>query len=292
MRQQVPTHIKEEVIRKWLSGEQRDKIASDISMGAGTVTNIISEWKEEIGIPTADTLRILATEFKRLNINASQCAKGFKLLNIINNLGAQEEENIESFLTQIYKLCTSKNIPPETIVNISQQIVALGETIPFSQIPEYMQQKIEEKHRLEQEIKTLRETKLSAQNECDEALRSSSITIHTLHEYMHLRECLLEEYGLSIDDDDDTLPKLINVISNLKYYGYDVKAITKKLSNINNLQTREKELQSQVDAIEVRLKRAEQDHSIVEEKLASSKQALAVHDELQNMGFGLKDLRC
>ena len=108
---------------------------------------------------------------------------------------------------------------------------------------------------------------------------------------MHLRECLLEEYGLSIDD-DDTLPKLINVISNLKHSGYDAKTITKKLSNINNLQTREKELQSQVDAIEVRLKRAEQDHSIAEEKLASSKQALAVHDELQNMGFGLKDLRC
>jgi outer membrane murein-binding lipoprotein Lpp len=259
-------------------------------MGAGTITNIISEWKEEIGIPTADTLRVLATELKRLNINASQCAKGYRLLNIINNLGAQEE-NIESFLTQIYKLCTSKIIPPEVIVNISQQIVALGETIPFSQIPEYMQQKIEEKQRLEQEIKTLRETKLSAQNECDEALRSSNITIDTLHEYMRLRECLLEEYGLSIDD-DDTLPKLINVISNLKHSGYDAKTITKKLSNINNLQTREKELQSQVDAIEVRLKRAEQDHSIAEEKLASSKQALGVYNELQNMGFGgLKELK-
>src|SRR5215217_734866 len=289
MRQQVPTHIKEEVIRKWLSGEQRDKIASDISIGAGTVTNIISKWKEEIGIPTADTLRILSTELKRLNINASQCAKGFKLLNIINKLGAQEEENIESFLTQIYKLCTSKNIPPETIVNISQQIVALGETIPFSQIPEYMQQKIEEKHRLEQEIRTLRETKLSAQNECDEALRSSSITIDTLHEYMRLRECLLEEYGLSIDD--DTLPKLINVISNLKHSGYDAKTITKKLSNINNLQTREKELQSQVDAIEVRLKRAKQEYSAYEEKLTSHKHSLALYDELQNMGFGLKELK-
>jgi outer membrane murein-binding lipoprotein Lpp len=153
-----------------------------------------------------------------------------------------------------------------------------------------MQQKIEEKHRLEQEIKTLRETKLSAQNECDEALRSSSITIDTLHEYMRLRECLLEEYGLSIDD-DNTLPKIINVISNLKHSGYDAKTITKKLSNINNLQTREKELQSQVDAIEVRLKRAEQDHSIAEEKLASSKQALGVDNELQNMGFGLKELK-
>lgn len=81
MKEKVPYHIKEEVIRKWLSGEQRDKIASDISIGAGTVTNIISEWKEEIGIPTADTLRILATELKKLNINASQCAKGLCSLN-------------------------------------------------------------------------------------------------------------------------------------------------------------------------------------------------------------------
>jgi hypothetical protein len=101
MRQQVPIRIKEQVIRKWLSGEQRDKIASDMSIAAGTVTKIISEWKEEIGIPTADALRVLATELKRLNINASQCAKGYRLLNMINNLGAQEEKSIESFLTQI-----------------------------------------------------------------------------------------------------------------------------------------------------------------------------------------------
>src|SRR5215210_4678652 len=273
MKDTVPTHIKEEVIRKWLSGEQRDKIASDMSMGAGTVSNIISEWKEEIGIPTADTLRVLATGLKRLNINALQCAKGYRLLNIINNLGAQEEENIESFLTQIYKLCTAKNIPPEVIVNISQQIVALGETIPFSQIPEYMQQKIEEKRRLEQEVRTLRETELSTQNECDEALRSSSITIDTLHEYMRLRECLLEEYGLSIEEvgEEGDLPKLINVISNLKHSGYDAKTITKKLSNINNLQTREKELQSQVDGLEARLKRAKQEYSAYEEKITSHK---------------------
>src|SRR5918992_1331067 len=177
MKQQIPTHIKEEVIRKWLSGEQRDKIASDISIAAGTVTKIISEWKEEIGI--------------------------------------------ESFLTQIYNLCTSKNIAAEVIVNISQQIVTLNETIPFSQIPEYIQQKIEEKQCLEQEIKTLRETKLSAQSECDEVLRKSSITIDNLHQYMRLRECLREEYGLSIDDDnEDALPKLINVINDLKHSGY------------------------------------------------------------------------
>src|SRR5919109_4837641 len=100
-----------------------------MSMGAGTVTNIISEWKEEIGTPTANSLRDLATELKRLNINALQCAKGYRLLNIINTLGVQEEEeNIESFITQIHKLCTSKkNIAPEAIVNISTQILELDD---------------------------------------------------------------------------------------------------------------------------------------------------------------------
>ena len=300
MKEKVPYHIKEEVIRKWLSGEQRDKIASDMSMGAGTVTKIISEWKEEIGIPTANTLRELAIELKRLNINALQCAKGYRLLNILITLGVKEEANIESFLTQIYNLCVSKNIAPEVIVKISAQILELDddETIPFIQLPEYIQQKVKEKQRFEQEIKTLRERKMSAQSECDEALRSSKITIDALHEYMRLRECLLEEYGLSIEDDDnnnsheDNLPKIVNVIYNLKHSGYDAKTIIKDLSNINSLQTREQELQKQVNAIEVRLKRAEQDYSLTEEKLTFSKQALAVYDELRNMGFGgLKELK-
>jgi outer membrane murein-binding lipoprotein Lpp len=289
MRQQVPPHIKEEVIRKWLNGEQRDKIASDMSLGAGTVTNIISQWKEEIGIPTADTLRDLATELKRLNINALQCANGCRLLNIVNKLGAQET-NLGSFLTQIYTLCTSKNISPELIVQVSAQLAALDETIPVSQIPEYIHQKIEEKQHLEQEVKRLRETKESAQSECDEALNNSSTTINTLHEYTYLRD-FLEESGLSIDDDEDNLTKLINVIYNLKHSGYDAKTITKNLSNINSLQTKEQELQSQVDKMEGRLRRAEQEYSVTEEKLASCKQELAEYNEVQNMGFGLKELK-
>jgi hypothetical protein len=293
MRQEVPTHIKEEAIRKWLNGEQRDKIASDISLGAGTVTNIISQWKDDIGIPTADTLRDLSTELKRLNINALQCANGCRFLNIVNKLGAQET-NIESFITQIYKLCISKNIAPEVIVKISAQITAFDETIPISQIPEYMQEKIEEKQHLEREVKRLRETKVKAQGECDEALKRSSTTVDTLHKYMSLKK-RLEEYGLSIDNDDeeeeDNLTKLINVIYNLKHSGYDAKTVTKSLSNMNSLQTREQELQRQVVAMEARLKNIEQEYSVTEEKLALREQALAEYTELRNIGFGLKQLK-
>ncbi len=48
MRQQIPAHVKEEILKKWLSGEQRDNIASDMIIGAGTVTNIISRGKKKL----------------------------------------------------------------------------------------------------------------------------------------------------------------------------------------------------------------------------------------------------
>jgi uncharacterized protein (UPF0335 family) len=151
------------------------------------------------------------------------------------------------------------------------------------------------KKSLEQEVKRLRETKVTAQSECDEALRNSSVTIDTLHEYISLRK-RLEEYGLSIDNEDeeekeDNLTKLTNVIYNLKHSGYDAKTVTKSLSNMNSLQTREQELQRQVVAMEARLKRTEQEYSASEEKLALSEQTLAEYNELRNMDFGMKELK-
>jgi hypothetical protein len=47
-----------EIITRWLKGEQRDKIASAMGLGAGTISAIISEWKAEIEIPNANTLRL------------------------------------------------------------------------------------------------------------------------------------------------------------------------------------------------------------------------------------------
>jgi hypothetical protein len=40
--------IKKQVINQWLSGASRDKIAADNGIGAGTVSNIIDEWKKGV----------------------------------------------------------------------------------------------------------------------------------------------------------------------------------------------------------------------------------------------------
>ena len=48
-----------EIISRWLNGEQRDKIATSLNLGAGTISGIVADWKDEIGIPNADALRAI-----------------------------------------------------------------------------------------------------------------------------------------------------------------------------------------------------------------------------------------
>ena len=52
----IPHDTKAYVIRNWLTGEPRDKIASDSELAAGTVSNIIGNWRHKLGYSTADAL--------------------------------------------------------------------------------------------------------------------------------------------------------------------------------------------------------------------------------------------
>jgi len=66
LRISIAEETRQEVVTKWLSGWARDKIAGEIGIGAGTVTNIIAQWTNEVGAPTAAALRELSIEFEGL----------------------------------------------------------------------------------------------------------------------------------------------------------------------------------------------------------------------------------
>lgn len=51
----IPKLIKIEVIRKWLQGKSRDQIANEVQVGAGTVSGILKEYRNDD--PEFDLLR-------------------------------------------------------------------------------------------------------------------------------------------------------------------------------------------------------------------------------------------
>jgi transposase len=56
----IDTQVKRRVINQWVSGDSRDKIAADNKIGAGTVTNIMNEWKKGVEDSDYESIRELA----------------------------------------------------------------------------------------------------------------------------------------------------------------------------------------------------------------------------------------
>ena len=56
----IDAPIRDQVIKEWLSGNTRYEIASKNKVGAGTVSNIINEWKKGVDNSEYESIRELA----------------------------------------------------------------------------------------------------------------------------------------------------------------------------------------------------------------------------------------
>jgi hypothetical protein len=270
------------------SREARDKIASDTELAAGTITNIVHDWRHKLGYPTADTLRQLAIDLKRQGINTTDCARGFRTVNTIKKLGlveADEEKGLESFVSDIYNKCKYYGLRPDKLINLAMQTLDLLESIPLSQIPNYLEEKSKDKQKLEEEIKNLLERKSSAQRYCEEALQKKKVTIDMLQEFTHMQDTLIE-YDLFTED----TPNLVNALKNAQQLGYDANAIADKISTIESLEEKEKILKNDLMVSQDELRMFKHAISLLNQEIDKHKQTLAEYYKLQNIGFGLREL--
>jgi len=202
LRVPIPDETKQEVVTKWLAGWARDKIAREIGIGAGTVTNIIANWTNEVGTPTAAALRELSVEIRRAGMSLRECARGLRITRVLSSKMADDEvSGLELFVDKVYDKCKYLNISPERIVELASEIWELSKNMPISQIPSYLKEKLTEKENLENEIKKINTDKSRILEEYNKILQQSDTTDETLEEY---KEVLgyLSGFGLGIAEDD------------------------------------------------------------------------------------------
>jgi DNA-binding NarL/FixJ family response regulator len=80
MRLPIPEHIKSAVIDAWIMGKTRDEIALELNISKGSVSNIIEQWQNRIGVFDANNLRELGLALKKAGISPVQCVDGLELL--------------------------------------------------------------------------------------------------------------------------------------------------------------------------------------------------------------------
>ena len=155
----------------------------------------------------------------------SDLASFFRLYNFFRGSRAKENE-VETFITNI----NSGYILPGKAIEIVNQIHELtkSESVSPDQLPNYIKQKLEEKQRIDEQIK-----------EADAVLQTKNVKIKTINEYTKLSQ-KLDKHGLSTQD----VNKLVKFVIGAKRYGFDPKNVGLKMSNIKQLEKRERQLVS------------------------------------------------
>ncbi|HYA83983.1 MAG TPA: hypothetical protein VEH06_11120, partial [Candidatus Bathyarchaeia archaeon] len=291
MPSRLPDNYKSLAIQGWLNGEQRDKIAVDNGLSAGSVTNIVNEWRADLGLPSANALRELGVTLRRVGITPAQCALGFRTATLMHRIGVNEE-NFDSFIVDVYNRCKDIGLPPQNIAFHLADLLQFSKTVPLSKIPDYVKEKTTEKGNLEEEIEklkaeieTLQEQKEDAQLVRDMALEDARITIFRLNWYTSIREDL-GKYGISVDD----TPKLAKLVNSLKQYEYDVDKVIKEFSDLENLTLRYHNLQDIIPSLENRKEELKRECSELQTWIAVHNQLLSKYRDLETMGFGLNKL--
>jgi hypothetical protein len=197
----IDTQVKKQVINQWLIGDSRDKIAADNKIGAGTVSNVINEWKKGVEDSDYGSLRELAVYSKKEGFALSHVASSIRLSNYIKNIRTNPDE-IESLIANL-----ANSPEPDKLIDVANQIagVSRSESIPLADLETHVKQREEEVQRLEEEIKHRRAI-----------LESTNVDVQTISEYTHLKE-ELSKYRLSTEDPT----RLLLLIQTIKQIGYE-----------------------------------------------------------------------
>jgi DNA-binding transcriptional MerR regulator len=292
MPSKLPDDYKSLVIQAWLNGEQRDKIAVDYGLAAGSVTNIVNEWRAALGFPTADALRELAVTLRRIGITAAQCALGFRTATLMLRIGVKED-SFESFILNVYNRCKDIGLSPQNIASHLADLLEFSKTVPLSKIPDYVKEKTNEKRKLQEKIEDLGVIIENLQDETsdvlsrrDKALQDEKMTVSELKWYTDLRE-QLRKYGTPVED----ISKLVKVVNNVRDCGYDAGRVIKEFLELESLKTSRQHLQQDLQSLENKLTELRQVCGTLELRANMHADFLDKYDRLEKMGFGLKELQ-
>ena len=117
------------VIQNYLQGKSMNQISEETGISKGKVHYLINDWQDKIGRPDVEELRRFVVLVKKSGINIGQCAQGYRMVQLMKNLGIEDDNNQEFsieneivknkdfsyFVEEIYRNCKKFGISPGLI---------------------------------------------------------------------------------------------------------------------------------------------------------------------------------
>jgi hypothetical protein len=189
MGRKIPRPIRLQVIRAWLDGKSRDKIAQELGISSGAVSGIIEDCRKDD--PQFDLLREVAVKLKNQNLDIQSFApevlrekglltNGQESLDMMHN-------RMEALIVALEVFCFKEHLSVEDLVsritNMYNTADNLG--IPIQRFPSYITE-------LKDRIDTLTKEMDRIEANKQAALRDYGMTLELLREYNENKPFLLQ----------------------------------------------------------------------------------------------------
>jgi transcriptional regulator with XRE-family HTH domain len=137
----IPRNIKEKVIRQWLQGWTRERIARENDIGAGTVTAIIKEAREQKEYHDIDLLRHVAIVLNEERLELAQLGFAVRLKRIMEE-NVINESQIEPIIIDFATYCFKHNLAFDKLIDCGYKALNLADKLGIlvEKIPEYIVQ--------------------------------------------------------------------------------------------------------------------------------------------------------
>jgi hypothetical protein len=183
----IPRPITLLVIRKWLAGISRDKIAQELQISAGAVSSIIRDLGKDD--PESDLLREVAVKIKNQNLEIETFAPLVRLAEVLREkellTGITGEETLELMQDRLEAIVVDlevfffrEQLSIEDFVSLVTRLHNTADKlgIPLDKFPVYITE-------LKDRIKVLRNEIDQLETKKQDALKDCGITLELLHEY-------------------------------------------------------------------------------------------------------------
>ena len=294
----IPEHIKSAIIDAWLMGKTRDNIASEFNISTGSVSNVIEQWQNRIGLFEANNLRELGLALKKAGISPVQCVVGLRINNIIKQLGI-DENHLFDFLTKIYNESKVQKLLPADLVRLVQEVNDSPEINSLKEIPKNIHKRRQEKVKLDAEIyyKKLEIQKLDhekerkrkeiqdLQDDLDSSRKKMQDEKKDFLLFKNVKEDL-KKHGIDIH----ILDPLVDVIKIFGDMHFRPLTILSEFSEINAYRELVKNKNREIKELESRIQDLKIIYDNYEMKISSNEPMVLSIKQLENLGLNVSHI--
>ena len=249
--------------------------------------------RNEWGNYDAESMRVLAKELREQDITVDNCACGFRIFNILENLKIPEAE-IKKFLETIYGFSQKMDINADKLKDAFLLIVMMSDKLTFSEIPKFLQELKEEIEQLEkkkkeinEEIQTIEKEKIAAEEKVSGSLKNANTTLVNLDIFVNTKD-KLESYGIPVED----INKFARCTQGIRSYSnYDPFKVIERFSDFQTFQNEIESKQKIKNDLEIDIKKLEEIESDCSKRLNLKHIKLKNLDELEKIGFYIEDIK-